>query len=496
MRRWWWLSLAAFFLVGAAWAVALPANGTYDEKDHIVRAYAVATGQLTTDLTVVDRRGDLKPAFHAPVGLLPTKPDCAWSPRPARPADCLQWTDGGRTANLPSGAARYGPLYYLPVGVPLALAPDLTGIVLARLVSALLSALLLAGAVTAARRLGGGPTVPAILLAATPMAMNLAGSVNPNGLEISAGILVFSALLALVRGTLDERDTRRLVLAAGVSSVLLLTVRQFGPVLLAMAMLGCAVVARSGRLRELWRRRDVRWVLGGAWALGLAFTALWLWYSGLADIAPNARDAVHLGLWPELRQIATGRMTFYVRQLVGMFGYGETDLPYAHPIWYVLVAAVVVPCLVGAPRRFLVATVGLALTSAAFLAALDLYFLPRIGWFAQGRYAMAALVGVVLIPSVAGPRLPRWYRVAVAVPVALLHAYALDRVMTRFRGGPGASLDPFQGPWRPVLGPVPPLLLVVIGGALLVALCVPARRVVAVPTLSEPSGVPERVGSP
>jgi hypothetical protein len=146
----------AFFLVGTAWALALPANGSYDEKDHIVRAYAVATGQLTTTQTIVDRRTDLKPAFMVPAGLLPSNAtvDCPWSPRPAKTPACQQWLTGTQKVLTPSGAARYSPVYYLPVGIPLALSPNLTGLLLARVLSALLSALLLACAVTAALRLG------------------------------------------------------------------------------------------------------------------------------------------------------------------------------------------------------------------------------------------------------------------------------------------------------------------------------------------------------
>ncbi|MET7395019.1 DUF2142 domain-containing protein [Dactylosporangium sp. NPDC005572] len=140
--------MSAFFLIAAGWALALPVNGTYDEKDHIARAYAVTTGQLTTDRTVVDRRDDRKPAFLVPASLLPSNSnvDCAWSPRPARPADCQRWTADRVRVLTPSGAARYSPVYYLLVGAPLVLAPNPTGILLARLISALAAAALLAGA--------------------------------------------------------------------------------------------------------------------------------------------------------------------------------------------------------------------------------------------------------------------------------------------------------------------------------------------------------------
>ena len=493
--------MTAFLLVGTAWALALPANGTYDEKDHIVRAYAVATGHLTTDMTVVDRRTDTKPAFYVPAGLLPANAtvDCAWSPKPYKTPTCQHWLTGTQKVLTPSGAARYSPLYYLPVGIPMALWPNLTGLLLGRIVSALLSALLLACAVTAALRLGSRLLVLGVVLVATPTAVDLFGAINPNGLEIASGVLVFCSLLALLRapdGRLDERDTRRLLVMAGVGSLLLLTVRQIGPVWLCLDLLACALLARPGRLRALLRRRAARWLLGGSWVLGLAYAVGWVAYSGIGDVTNNNRDALHFSLGGALGRIlferttsvsgSTPRVPFYIEQIVGTFDYGETHISRLVIVgWYLLAAAVVVPCLVFASRRYTFVLVGLGLASLAVLVLLDLYFLPKVGWFSQGRYAMPSLVGVVLGAAamtrfegrLAARGLLRWYALALAGVAALGHVYALSRVMSRFQVGINAPLNPLRYTWRPPVGPVPPLLLIVAGGALLVALAVTARPV-------------------
>ena len=493
--------MTAFLLVGTAWALALPANGTYDEKDHIVRAYAVATGHLTTDMTVVDRRTDTKPAFYVPAGLLPANAtvDCAWSPKPYKTPTCQHWLTGTQKVLTPSGAAKYSPLYYLPVGIPMALWPNLTGLLLGRIVSALLSALLLACAVTAALRLGSRLLVLGVVLVATPTAVDLFGAINPNGLEIASGVLVFCSLLALLRapdGRLDERDTRRLLVMAGVGSLLLLTVRQIGPVWLCLDLLACALLARPGRLRALLRRRAARWLLGGSWVLGLAYAVGWVAYSGIGDVTNNNRDALHFSLGGALGRIlferttsvsgSTPRVPFYIEQIVGTFDYGETHISRLVIVgWYLLAAAVVVPCLVFASRRYTFVLVGLGLASLAVLVLLDLYFLPKVGWFSQGRYAMPSLVGVVLGAAamtrfegrLAARGLLRWYALALAGVAALGHVYALSRVMSRFQVGINAPLNPLRYTWRPPVGPVPPLLLIVAGGALLVALAVTARPV-------------------
>jgi hypothetical protein len=56
--------------------------------------------------------------------------------------------------------------------------------------------------------------------------------------------------------------------------------------------------------------------------------------------------------------------------------------------------------------------------------------------------------------------------VAATLPV---HVYALARVMTRFEVGIEAGLNPFAGSWRPPLGPVVPLVCVLVGVGVLTA---------------------------
>ncbi|GGM43080.1 DUF2142 domain-containing protein [Dactylosporangium sucinum] len=500
--RWWWPYLSAFFLIAAGWALGLPANGTYDEKDHIARAYAVATGQLTSHRTVVDRRDDRKPAFLVPASLLPSNSnvDCAWSPRPARSADCQRWTDDRVRVLTPSGAARYSPVYYLLVGAPLVLAPGPTGILLARLISALAAAALLAGAVGAALQLGSRLLALGVVLTATPMAVNLAGSVNPNGLEIAAGVAVCCALLALLRtpgARLGDRAVRRLLVLAGVGSLVLLTVRQLGPVLLALIVAVCAALARPGRIAGMWRRREARWIVAGSWSLGLAGSLGWMAYSGVAGVAPVVRDAQHLAPMQLAQVLATRRIPFYLKQVIGQFGYGETK-PSLVVIaaWYLLLGAVVVPSLIHGGRRLTLVAASLGAACIGLLVALELHYLPIIGWFAQGRYAMPAAAGVVLCAAGAPQfeqrlarrrRLRPYCAVLTCVAVAL-HLYLLAFVMTRFQSGPGARLDPFAGAWRPPTGGLLPLLAVLAGGTILVVL--------AVVVAGDDGSAPARAGRP
>src|SRR5262245_45449700 len=225
------VALVAFFGLGAGWALAMPVNGTYDESEHIVRAYGVASGQVYAH----------DGTQRVPASLLPGDVQCQWQRR--LPASCQlpPPPDRGRVP-VPTGAAAYSPIYYLPVGVPMLLSPGYGGIIAGRLVSALLCALLLAAAVAIAVRLGNRLLIGGLVLVATPMAMDLAGSINPNGLEIAAGVLLWCALLALVRPPApdppgaERPGTGRLVLLAGAAAALLMTVRHLGPLLLGLVL--------------------------------------------------------------------------------------------------------------------------------------------------------------------------------------------------------------------------------------------------------------------
>jgi hypothetical protein len=470
-----WLAFVGYFLLAAAWALALPVNGTYDEKQHIVRAYAVVTGQWVPSERAVDAAGWPVDGFRGPRSLLPENPDCAHNPRPPRPASCqiprassdhaLRPEGVGRegTEVLPSGAGRYSPVYYLPVGLPLLVSPDASGVVWARLVSALLSALLLAAAAWAAVRIGSKLLLVGLVLVGTPLAMNLAGSVNPNGLEISAGVLLFVALVGGLRGNTTGRGDRRLLGLAGFAGVLLITVRHLGPVLFVIAVIACLVVAGVPRDRRTW-------TVFGAWtAAGVVAAIAWLFVSSAADIAPLESRRQDLSPGQILGEIAGGRAEFYVRQVVAQFGYGETTVSLAAiGLWYLLVAALVAPALWYGSWRLRIAIAGLFAACAVLLVGLELYFVPKVGWFSHARYVMPIGVGIVLFAAYAR-QAARWHVLLVALTFPV-HLYALARVMTRYQRGIDAGLNPFGGVWQPIAGSLLPLFVLVVGASSLVVL--------------------------
>ena len=483
MRRVFWLAFAAFFLVGAAWAVALPVNGTYDEKHHIARAYAVVSGQWLPRGPAPDPAGYGFEGFDVPASLLPGDVDCMRLPVP-RPASCLK-PAGPRTetVRVTSNTARYSPVYYLPVGLPMLVSPNTAGIIAGRLVSAALSALLLALAAATAFRYAGRLALAAVALVATPMVMNLAGAINPNGLEIAAGVLLFASLLPLARGA---PPTRGLVWQAGAAMLLLLTLRQFGPLLCAVDVLACLALAGPETRRALLRDRDTRRIIGGAALLGVAFFAFWVLVSGWAYVRPLPRFARHERTGTLLREVATVRVRFYLQQIVGQFGYGEAGISrLAIALWYALWAVPVLAVLWTAARRVKLVLVGLAVFCGALLVGLELRYAPVVGWSQHGRYVLPTAVGIVLVaawyapPALAGRR---WLPLALVAATVPVHGYALARTMTRYQAGLGAPLDPFGGVWTPPGGPLVALATAGAGLALLAALVWRSSTAGEVPT--------------
>src|SRR5207248_4510903 len=143
------LAFLAFLLLGLAWLLAVPINGAPDEREHIVRAAAVARGQ------VVAERGDV---FIGTGGMVAvpqtfnalTLPAACCVFQPHVPASCARLQPGSQDlVRTPSGVARYFPLYYLVVGLPSDFFPSLAGIYLMRLVALVVAAGLVAMGVDA-----------------------------------------------------------------------------------------------------------------------------------------------------------------------------------------------------------------------------------------------------------------------------------------------------------------------------------------------------------
>ncbi|OLE28753.1 MAG: hypothetical protein AUG49_01420 [Catenulispora sp. 13_1_20CM_3_70_7] len=211
------VAFLGFFLLGAAWSAAMPYDGSPDELRHVVRAYGVLDGQIAS-------RADAH--ITVPQSLVPT------GAGDSDDASCMRWKldvtaactgkpaagDESRMVVTSSGAANYNPLYYAVIGWPIKLFPDYGGVVAARLVTCLLTSVLIGGAVAVAVRLArgrGALVLGGVLLAVTPVVVDLTGAVNPAGPEIAAAIAVWTSLIAIFLARDDSKWTLALFGVAG-----------------------------------------------------------------------------------------------------------------------------------------------------------------------------------------------------------------------------------------------------------------------------------------
>ncbi len=485
-RRAGWLALVAFFLLGAAWAVLTPYNGAYDEHDHVVRAAGVVRGQVLVPPAFELNDGGYQ---RVPASLVPPNVNCMITANPP-PATCLGTPSTSRNlVEVHTRAARYNPVYYAVVGLPLRWLPNMTGVLLTRLISGAIGAVLLALSVRVLWPLRRYRLLLlGLLLAASPMLISLNGLVNPDSLAIDAAVLLWAALLRLTVGDRRAGDdsqgeppgtggTGTVWLAAAASAVIVLT-RSEGPVL----VVAIAALAWLALGRPPVRRRSVLVAVGTVGA-AIAVTVIWAVLSHVASVGAKPPVTPPGSHWNVLSTIARFKFDYWLKQTVGLFGYGVVGLPgWAYLAWFAVLGGLVGVAAVTARQARLAATLVLIppLCFAAGLVA-EFALVYKIGYWMQGRYFLPIWVGLTLLAPLALGRLPepvvrRSYLVG-GVIWAALQVISLGVAFLAWHGGSGFT-GPYPGSWMPALGPELPVLLL-LGGLAATALLV--RWYLAVP---------------
>ncbi|MEU6036221.1 DUF2142 domain-containing protein [Actinomadura sp. NPDC047616] len=492
------LAFVGFFAVGGGWAIAMPWDGGPDEQAHITRAAGVVGGDVAAPpeyLTVPGFSRPL-PGTHqtVPSGVLRKSPAC-FAFKPEQPASCLDETASAPRPHAPadgfSATGRYHPTYHAVVGWPLRLWPDDTGLLLARLLSAALSAAFLAAATYSVLAWSRRPFLLAgLLVAATPIALHLTGVINPNGLEISAAIAMWTALIPLVLG--DGPVDRRLLVLAGVAAAVVTWTRPSGPLAVALALAVLVGTAGRARVARLARDRGAR-----LFALVVAVAGL---TSGIWTLAMKATELVPVpggaGLGPAdaLRVVAVERTYFYLKSMVGQFGWLDFNMPGAfYAVWFAAAGFLLVAALTAGTRgdrlRLLLAVAG----AFALPLEMDILGAESDGMVAQGRYILPAAVGAALLAAYTiderglltrpfAPSVTRW----LAAAVLPAHLVGLAYTMIRYQHGlrPDVpTLNPLTGEWHPPLGSATALLTATAGLVALgtmIWLCTRATRETAV----------------
>jgi hypothetical protein len=477
--RLWAFSFLGFFLLTTAWSLAMPYDGPPDELQHTVRAYGVVTGQIVPD--------DIgTPTFRVPKSLVPKGSSISGS--------CFRWHTENSAActNDPgaepgsehhfvmaaSGSGTYDPVYYFLVGLPLRVWPNMGGVIAARLLTGAIMSAFFAGAVAVAGRLRRGRWLTAgIVVAITPVAINLGGGVNPAGPEIAAGVALWAALIAVVEA---EEVTPAVVALGGLAASGLAVFRGFGLGLLAVIGVLAVLGLRRGRFKTLVRNRLVQ-VWAGVAGVFMAFGLVW--QQSVNTILPPVPVHHDISTLHVITAELWDRLTYYSNGMVGLTSYGDVSLPgIAYVVWYAAAGVVIAGGLVFCGWRTRIQVGGIIAASYAILALPDIQAVRAGWWLSQGRYMLPLIAGA---PMLAAYRLGSEgvfdeHRIgqllrALAVVLLPMQVLALALTMIRFQmGNPGGTpihLDPFQGKWLPAVGPVVPLLLCTAGVGVLGWIC-------------------------
>lgn len=463
-----WLLLTVSGLsLAVAWVLASPVGASPDEQAHIAYAWGTVTGQTVVGEQIVTIPGGRTATLvHVPQKLLQYPPPGCYAAHPERPVTQCAPIPADNRQMVPQASymSRYPPLFYAFEGLELraATAVDLSGprvLYGARLVAAVLSLLVVgSGVFLLSRRFPDRIVVLATLLALPATAWFLAGSVNPNGLEIAAAFLLAAAVLAVrVDHGLGARSVTA-VLAVPIGTLLLAWTRPVSWVWAAL-ILGLLLVPTGPKDGDSWRRRlPVRRlgaVAGAATVLVLVSSMLWFGYATQLRSSEQAR--VNHETWTGLKAVGgvillllhSGKI---VAEQVGTFGWLDTPLPSLALLAWVSVAGVAAATwVVGlntlVPRWSVGAVLGLG-----YLAGLLDEFTGAWGW--QGRYLMpvTAAIWVLALPGlVTGlERLAPLRRLVPWMLVVLTAVNALSVVWFLFRNAYGVRIGSRRLPDAPL----------------------------------------------
>jgi hypothetical protein len=398
-RTTWWCAFVAFSLIGIAWTMEMPLLFQPDEPSHAMRAAAVAQGELTwkarEDIVYENfffvRRTNTVVDVPAGYATLEDIPICN-AIIDGRDASCAPAiSSSSEIVEARPYTGTYPPLTAI-VQSPGGFFDAPVGLVVMRLCTLLVTALLGASAVVAATRLGGGFTIVGLALALTPVAMSLQSAINPSALELAAAACLWLSLIDVLQpGPVDRRAVWRTCFAAAV----FMLSRPLSPGLLVvtLAVVMIAMPWRGQLKAILHERRSWIWFTG----LGALFAFATVW------IVAARPDQAVIGL-PDPRTTeehirdSLSRIPTRLHQLVDPIGWLDIPLPTVVGwVWLGVGASLLVVALVvGSWRRRL----ALLILTAGMLLGPTVAEVPsaaEYGLIWQGRYTLPFAMGIPIL---------------------------------------------------------------------------------------------------
>jgi hypothetical protein len=485
-RRVWWTSFGLFFALSLVWTFTTPPLGAGDETAHVVRAHALADG----DLTGASKRGEPEyaryvqsPAAYVAVG----RAALCYVFEPRASAACARFRGSDIEVSTRTDAGRHPPAYYAVIGVPTKLFSPLPRIDAMRVISAAICAALLASAVASLQRLRGRALAAAgLALAVTPTLLYMLGIVNPNAPEVAAAIALWASGMILVARPMWDGDPGatfdpRVIARVGVAATVLVLTRQTAPFW--FAAIALALVALSSRdiLRRLTRERSAR-LWGAILLAALVFQAAWVLIVRPLDVS-YPQFAVQGGLGVAIQESIGQIYPNYV-EMIGALGFMNEPVPEGVLVlWTAAIGVLVAFAWVFASRRFAWVVGGLIAFVLVVPTALEAARAQEAGLYWQGRYTLPVAVGIPLVAAfglaVTERPLERFGRLVPLLGGVFLVGQVVSYAQQLRRwtvGSRGTLLFFVDWDWSRI---TPPWLLlvafVVLATALTIWLCAPVR---------------------
>ncbi len=456
------------FLMIGGWSFSTPLFASPDEPAHVARAVSLVHGEIVGRPAPYGLAAmDIPRAYRVVPGCLncyrysPDR-DAIWpcyAFYPEFPASCQLFFHGSARVRFVSGTGFYPPFYYGIVGLPSLAVTTPDGIYAMRLVADLFCSVLIGLSVMSIWRWSKKRILfLGLIMSVTPMTLFMAGTVNPSGLEISAGLCLWCSAL-IVAFEWKEHSPRGLAIVMTFAAGVLLLCRSISPIWVALTFILFGLLMGRRSMAELLRRSDVRLmglVLSAITAFALVWVALNPQVSQVRSGIPVPSREGDWGIIVALLAQAGG----WFRQLVGIFGWLDTPAPLlTYLVWATVIAfIVVVAILVGRLRERIIFLVFVALVlgiplafgyAAARSQGLNIW---------QSRYVLPFAVGIPLFAAamIDGVtwlrRIQPAFAIVVSSALAVASYLAFGESIRRYAVGVNGPIDFVNGRWTPPLG--------------------------------------------
>ena len=334
-----------------------------------------------------------------------------------------------------SAAARYNPAFYGIVGTAATAFDGAAKVYALRLAAALLCAALVGGA-GYALGLGSRSRWPflGLAVAATPVFAYSTSLGAPNGVEMCAGLALWSAVVGLRARWLTAPQEWALIALGTVAASVLVTTRLLGPVWLAAVVVAAAPLLGRRRVVEVVRAHRRTTALGVA-AVAAATGAAGWWTLWAQPNSLSSGDAVaDLGL-PDPVRSSLADLPLWVFQSVAAFPTrSEPAPPYVYAAGLAALTLVAVMVVRRVPAAWRWWLVGVTVLWLAMQLAVSLATYQHLGPAWQGRYALPFAVGIpvaagALAERYAGADPPRLLAGVVVAMVTSAHAVSTVHVL-------------------------------------------------------------------